>query len=426
MLITGRTLWFDGDPTIDENAVRFSGKGALVLEDGRIVWAGQSGEVPERLRDNAERHDYGGSLILPGFVDAHVHYPQLGIIASFGEQLLDWLERYTYPEEARFADPTYATATAGRFLDSLLANGVTTAAVYCTVHPQSVDAFFEQSTARDLRMIAGKVMMDRNAPDDLRDSAQSAYDDSRALIDRWQGTGRSHYAVTPRFAPTSSTEQLEVCGALMREYPEVYLQSHLAENVDEVKWVADLFPGSRSYLDVYDRFGMLGPKALYGHAIHMDATDLSRAAGTGAKFVHCPTSNMFIGSGLFRLSEMRGAGVDVLLGSDVGGGSSLSPFATMKAAYEIAQFAGYSLSPEEAFWRSTSGGAEMLSLGDRIGKLLPGYEADLVVLNPVSTPIIRQRVERANSLRDVLFAQMILADDRAVQATWVHGKLVAR
>lgn len=420
IVLTGQTLTFAGDPSRDPAAVRHEPDGAVAIRDGLIAWVGPRSGLPPEWHD-AERHDYGGDLILPGFVDAHVHYPQIGVIASFGTQLLDWLETYTFPEEAKFSDPGYARETARLFLDQLLAHGTTTAAVYCTVHPESVDAFFEEASARNLRMIAGKILMDRHAPEGVRDSAEQGYADTKALIGRWHGTGRSLYAVTPRFAPTSTPAQLEACGALMREHPDVYLQSHLSENVDEVKWVAELFPHARSYLDVYARSGLLGPRALYGHAIHVDEADLALAAETQTKFVHCPTSNLFIGSGLFRLAQTRAAGVSVLLGSDVGGGTSLSPFATMKAAYEIAQFAGYALMPEEAFWLSTRGGAEGLSLGDRIGSLAPGYEADIAVLDLRSTAMIRQRVDRAESLRDVLFAQMILGDDRAVRATYAAG-----
>lgn len=426
ILLTGRTLSFDGDPTVNPESVRYTENGAVLVADGHIVWTGQAGDEPADLSAGAVRHDCGDNMILPGFVDGHVHYPQIGVIASFGAQLLDWLEKYTFPEEARFSDPGYADRAAKLFLDLLLANGTTTAAVYCTVHPESADAFFAESSARNLRMIAGKILMDRNAPDSVRDTAQSGYDETKSLIEKWHGQGRNLYAVTPRFAPTSTPAQLVACGTLMSEFPDIYLQSHVSENTEEVKWVAELFPDARSYLDVYGRFGMLGARALYGHAIHMDDADLAQAAGTDTKFVHCPTSNLFIGSGLFRMQETRAAGVDVMLGCDVGGGTSLSPFATMKAAYEIAQFGGYSLTPEEAFWLSTSGGAETLSLGDRIGKLQPGYEADLVVLDVNSTPIIRQRMDRAESLRDMLFAQIILADDRAVRATYAAGGLVYR
>ena len=395
-----------------------------MIEGGDIVWSGQFGEEPKDITSGAVRHDYGDDLILPGFIDGHAHYPQTGVIASFGTQLLEWLEKYTFPEESLFSDLNYAREKASLFLDLLLSNGTTTAAVYCTVHRESAEAFFEEATSRNLRMIAGKVLMDRNAPLTVMDTALSGYEDTKSLIEKWHGRGRNLYAVTPRFAPTSTPEQLEACGALISEFDDIYLQTHVAENLDEIKWVADLFPNAASYQDVYAHYQMIGPRCLYGHAIHMDDADLAMAAETQTKFVHCPTSNLFMGSGLFDLNRVWKAGIDVMLGCDVGGGTSLSPFATMKAAYEIAQQAGFSLTPEVAFWLSTAGGAETLSLGDKIGRLEPGYEADIVVLNLKSTPIIEQRVERAESLRDILFAQMILADDRAIRAVYTSGNRI--
>ena len=424
LLLTGSVLSFDSDPAEGAGAVTWIEGGAVLVEDGRIAWVGPRAELPGERAAGAAVHAHGRDIILPGFIDAHVHYPQIGVIGSHGAQLLDWLEIYTFPEEARFADPGHAASTSSLFLDLLLAAGTTTAAVYCTVHPQSVTAFFEESEARGLRMIAGKVLMDRNAPDAVRDSAKSGYEDSRALIDAWHGRGRSLYAVTPRFAPTSTPAQLEACAALLDGFPGVYMQTHLSENLDEVRWVRELFPDARSYLDVYRGFGLLGPRSLFGHAIHMDDDDLGLAGSSGSRFVHCPTSNLFMGSGLFDIARTRQAGIPVLLGSDVGGGSSLSPFATMKAAYETAQLNGRTLAPEDAFWLSTAGAADALSLGDRIGRIAPGLEADLTVLDPESTPIIRQRVERAESLRDLLFAQIVLADDRAIRATYAGGRKV--
>lgn len=423
-ILHGSVLSFDGDPASDGDAVVWIEDGAVAVAGDRVSWVGPRTGLPPPEAEGAEVHDHGGCIIMPGFIDAHVHYPQIGVIASFGARLLEWLETYTFPEEARFSDPAHARAAAGLFLDLLASVGTTTAAVYCTVHAESVTAFFEEAEARGLRMIAGKTLMDRNAPDDLRDTARSGYDDSRRLIETWHGRGRSLYAVTPRFAPTSTPEQLETCAALLREHPDVYLQTHLAENPEEVRWVGELFPDARSYLDVYGRSGLLGPRSLLGHAIHLDKDDLALAARTGARFVHCPTSNLFMGSGMFRLAEARRAGVDVVLGTDVGGGSSLSMFATMKAAYETAQANGDVLTPEGAFWMATGGAARALSLDDRVGRVAPGLEADLVVMDPASTPLIRQRVERAESLRDVLFAQIVLADDRAVQATYVGGRCI--
>ena len=392
-----------------------------MIEGEHIVWSGQFGDEPIDATSQAVRHDYGDDLILPGFIDGHAHYPQIGVVASFGTQLLEWLEKYTFPEESRFSDINYAREKASLFLDLLLSNGTTTAAVYCTVHRESAEAFFEEATTRNLRMIAGKVLMDRNAPVRVMDTALSGYEDTKSLIEKWHGRGRNLYAVTPRFAPTSTPEQLEACGALMSEFDDVYLQTHVAENLDEINWVAELFPNAVSYQDVYNQYKMLGPRSLFGHAIHINDADLAMAAETQTKFVHCPTSNLFMGSGLFDLSRVWEAGVDVMLGCDVGGGTSLSPFATMKAAYEIAQLGGFSFTPEEAFWLSTAGGAETLALGNRIGRLDAGFEADIVVLNLESTPIIRQRMEQVESLRDILFTQMMLADDRAIRTVYTSG-----
>ncbi len=426
VLLAGQVLSFDDDPTLAQEAVVHIENGVVAVEDGRIIWVGDGADLPPSFRVGAELHDYGDHLILPGFLDCHVHYPQLGVMASYGTQLLEWLETYTFPEEARYDDPVYARVQARLFLDLLVANGVTTAAVYCTVHPESVDAFFEEALTRGLRVIAGKVLMDRNAPAALRDTARSGYEHSRSLITRWHGRGRGLYAVTPRFAPTSTPEQLGLCGDLLAEFPDVYLQTHLAENTEETAWVAELFPEAVSYLDVYDRAGLLGPRTLFGHAIFLDNRDLDRIATSGSRLVHCPTSNLFVGSGLFNMRQALDSGARVALASDVGGGSSLSPFATMKAAYEIAQLSGWSLPPELAFWLVTAGAARALSLDDSIGRVAVGYEADLVIVDPRSTPVIRQRVDRAESLTDVLFAQIVLADDRAICATYADGKRIFR
>ncbi len=424
LVLAGSVLSFDDDPAREPDAITWIEDGAVAVADGTIAWVGPRADLPRRFASRAELHDYGRDIILPGFVDAHVHYPQVGVIASFGTRLLEWLETYTFPEEARFDNPALARGAARLFLDLLAAAGTTTAATYCTVHRESAAAFFEEAETRGLRMIAGKILMDRNAPEGLRDTAASGHEDSRRLIETWHGRGRCLYAVTPRFAPTSTPEQLEACAALMREFPDVYLQTHLAESAEEVRWVGELFPGARSYLDVYGGFGLLGPRTLLGHAVHLDGHDLALAAETRSRFVHCPTSNLFMGSGLFRLAEARKAGVEVLLGSDVGGGSSLSPFATMKGAYEVAQAVGVALMPEEAFWMSAGGAARALGLEDRIGRVAPGLEADLAVLDPASTLMLQQRVARAENLRDVLFAQIVLADDRAVRATYAAGRRI--
>ena len=414
--LKGRVLTFNQGP----DRYDYWEKGCVVIEDGLITAVGDAAGV------NSENHsaviDYGEDLILPGFIDGHVHYSQMGVIASYGTKLLDWLNTYTFPEEAKFLDPEYAADTARFFLAESVKNGFTTSAVFCTTHPQSVDAYFSVAEERGMRTIAGKVLMNRHGPDELCDTAETAYDQSKSLIEKWHGKGRCLYAVTPRFAPTSTSAQLKAAAALYRESDGVYVQSHVAENVAEIEWVAELFPAAQSYLDIYQRFGLLGERTLYGHGIHFSNADITMAAESGATIVHCPTSNLFLGSGLFEYRKLKAAGVEIALGTDVGGGTSLSPFATVKAAYEIAQFRDTSFSPFEAFYLLTSGGAKALRLEDKIGRIAPGYEADLTILDMNSTDIIRRRLRNADSLSDALFAQIILGDDRAVRAVIANGK----
>ena len=422
LVLVGRVLTFNGDPSgfSDEKSFNYWEKGFVVIKNGLISDVGELTKIP----DEATVVDYGEHLICAGFIDAHVHYPQINVIASYGTQLLEWLDKYTFPEEARFSNKEVADKAAAFFLDELLKNGFTTAAVYCTSHPVSVDAFFEESSRRNLRVVAGKVLMDRNAPISVRDTAKTGYDQSKALIDKWHGRGRNLYAVTPRFAPTSSPEQLELAGALYKSADGVFVQSHVSENLDEVSWVNELFPDADSYLDVYSHFGLLGPRALYGHGIHFSDSEIALAAETGAAIVHCPTSNLFMGSGLFQFERLKNSEVSLAFGTDIAGGTSLSPFATMKSAYEISQLQGYSISPEEAFYTATLGGAKAMHLDDRIGRIAIGYEADLVVIDLKSTPMIENRTNRADNLGDLLFAQIVLADDRAIRATYAAGNLV--
>ena len=426
LILTGQVVSLEGDPTREAGCLLHIEQGAIVVEEGKVCWVGDRGSLPTHWRRTAEFHDYGDRLLMPGFIDTHVHYPQVGVMASHGTQLLQWLETYTFPEEARFENFEYARDQARLFLDQLLANGVTTASVYCTIHPASVDAFFGETEKRGLCMVAGKVMMDRNAPDYLLDTAEQGYEESRALIDRWHRKSRMYYAVTPRFAPTSTPGQLEACEALISGYPDIFFQTHLAENSEETQWVRTLFPEAASYFDVYNRYGMLGTRSLFGHAIYLEDNDLARASESDSVFVHCPTSNLFIGSGLFDLRRAREAEVRVSLASDVGGGTSLSPFATMKAAYEVAQLKRYSIDPLESIWLATGAGAMALSLEDRIGRIAPGYDADLVVIDPCSTPLLANRVGRAESLKEVLFALIVMADDRAIEATYAAGVPVYR
>jgi guanine deaminase len=348
------------------------------------------------------------------------------MIGAHGAQLIDWLEKYTYVAEQQYADKRHARAAARAYIDENLRNGITTAAVFCTVHPQSVDALFEAAAKFDLRMIAGKVLMDRNAPEKLRDSAQRGYDESKALIAKWHGRGRSIYAITPRFAPSSTPEQLAAAGALKREHPDCFVQSHVSENRSEVAWAKALFPERRDYLDVYDHYGLLGRRAIYGHGVHLTEAELARMHETGAAIAHCPTSNFFLGSGCFDLGKAmrKERPVRVGLATDVGGGTSLSFLQTLNEAYKAAQMNGYSLSAGHAFYLATRGTAHALHLEDTIGSLAPGMEADLVVLDLKSTPLIAFRMKHAVDLAEALFIQMTLGDDRAVRATYAAGRRI--
>ncbi|MBS6363190.1 guanine deaminase, partial [Burkholderia sp.] len=344
--------------------------------------------------------------------------------ASPAPGLLPWLDTYTFPTERRFDDPAHAREVAEFFVDALLACGTTSALVYCTVHKQSADALFAASESRDLRMIAGKVLMDRNCPEFLRDTAQSGYDDSAELIGRWHGRGRQMYALTPRFAPTSSEAQLEACGELARRHPDVFVQSHVAENVDEVKWAAELFPGHRSYLDIYDHYGLLRRRAVYGHCIHLDDDDRRRMAETGTAVAHCPTSNFLLGNGLFDFDKAGEYGVPVTLATDVGGGTSFSMLQTMNEAHKVARLSGHHLSATRMFWLATAGAAQALDLDRTVGTLAPRTEADFVVLDPKATPLLARRTARAESLEELLFAFALLGDDRAVYRTYAAGRCV--
>jgi guanine deaminase len=427
--IRGPALTYTGDPFQHGLAatMAYESDAIVAMAEGKIAHFGPARKVRPRLPRGTKIEDYGrDALILAGFVDTHVHYPQTGIIGAFGAQLLDWLNRYTFVAEQRFADKRHARAVARLFLGECLRNGVTTAAVFCTVHPQSVDAFFEESSQLGLRMIAGKVLMDRNAPAALCDTAQSGYDESKALIAKWHGRGRSLYAITPRFAASSTSEQLAAAGALRREHPDCFVQSHISENLAEVAWVKELFPERNGYLDVYDRYGLLGRRAIYGHGIHLTEAELARMHETGTAIAHCPTSNFFLGSGAFDLGKATRTErpVRVGLATDVGGGTTLSILQTLNEAYKAAQMNGYALSAGHAFYLATRGSARALDLEDRIGSLATGMEADLVVLDLKSTPLIDFRMMHASGLDEALFVQMTLGDDRAVRATYVAGKRV--
>ena len=416
-------LHFHADPAFAGDAYSWHTDGLLVIEDGRVKAAGDYAALRASLPPGLEPVDYRGKIITPGFIDTHLHYPQTDMIASPSEGLLPWLETYTFPTERRFADPVHARATAEFFLDELARCGTTTAVVYCTVHPGSVDAFFEASEARKLRMVAGKVLMDRNCPDFLRD-AEGQIGDSEALIAKWHKRGRALYAITPRFAPTSSEAQLRLAGELAARYPDTFIQTHVSENKDECSWVKELYPASRSYLGVYEDFGLMRPRALFGHCIWLDDEDFARMAATGSAASVCPTSNLFLGSGLFDFEKADSAGALLSLGTDVGAGTSFSILQTMNEAYKVARLKGSYLPALRMFYLATLGAARAMDLEGTIGSFAPGAEADFVVLDPHATPLLARRSGHCNTLEEQLFALALLGDDRTVFATYAMGNKV--
>jgi guanine deaminase len=426
--IRGPALTYTGDAFLKglDNTMRYESDAIIAMRDGKITHFGPAGSVRDALPAGTEVKELGkDTLTMAGFIDCHVHYPQTQIIAAYGEQLIDWLNKYTFVAEQQFADKEHAREVARVFLKECLRAGTTTATVYCTVYPQSVDAFFEESEALGTRMIAGKIMTDRNVPGALTDTPKKGYDESKALIARWHGKGRQLYCVTPRFAPSSSPEQMEMTGVLWNEHPGTYLQSHVSENRGEVAWAKELYPDRKGYLDTYDHFNLLGKRAIYGHGIWLTEEELQRCHDTGTAIAHCPTSNLFLGSGLFDLKNAKKAERPVLVGlaTDLGAGTSFSILQTLNEAYKVAQVHGNPLSAGHAFYLATRGAAQSLYLEDTIGSIAVGMEADLVVLDLKSTPIIEYRMRYCKDLEEALFVQMIMGDDRAVQATYIGGKL---
>ncbi|WP_010322091.1 guanine deaminase [Marinobacterium stanieri] len=405
-----------------EHSCRYFEDGLLVVENGHILAIGPASELLPTLTADIPVHHFKDALITPGFIDTHIHYPQTGVLGAYGNQLLDWLENHTFPAEQAFASREHADQVADVFLGELLRNGTTTAMVFGTVHPESVNAFFNKAEALNLRMIAGKVLMDRNAPATLTDTPEQGYQDSKALIERWHGKGRLHYAVTPRFAPACSHEQLATAGQLLREFEGLYLQTHLAENTREIEWVKTLFPDQNGYLDVYDHHGLLGKRSVFAHGLHLYDNEWKRLAETQSAIAFCPTSNLFLGSGLFNLSQAEQHQVCVGMGTDVGAGTSFSMLQTLNEAYKVMQLQHQPLHPFKSFYLATLGGARALGLAKQIGTLEPGSEADFVVLDYAATPLLGYRMQQAQSLEERLFVLMTLGDDRAVKATFVMGE----
>jgi guanine deaminase len=413
--------------------LRFDGVGRPVFDvDGLLVVA-PDGDGRVRVRDAGDfasvsaRHPglesthWPGRILAPGFVDMHIHFPQTDIIGAPAEGLLPWLENYTFPAESRFADPAHAAEVAEFYLDELLRNGVTTSLTFATSHPQSVDAFFEAAQKRQLRMITGKVLQDCHSPDGVRDQTEQSLIDTETLIRRWHNVERLGYAITPRFAPTSTDAQMRGAGELAAAYPDTWIHSHVAENKDEVKWARELFPQSRSYLDVYLGFGLMRERAVYAHCIHFDDDDRRLMRETGAATAASPTSNLFLGSGFFDFEGAERIGYRYGLASDVGGGTSFSPFATMLAAYYVGREGqtkpGLSLAPSRLWWDHTGGAARALGLDGVIGNLQPGCEADFVVIDPKATPLLARKTAQVNSLEELLFALIVLGDDRLIERT---------
>jgi guanine deaminase len=421
--IRGRLLSFLRAPrgAGDAQSYRYIDDGVVLVKDGRVEAVGPANELAARIPAGAPVEHHADALIIPGFIDPHIHFPQTQVIASYGAQLLEWLEKYTFVEEQKFADPAHAARNAEFFLDELMRNGTTTALAYCTAHPASAEALFSAAHRRNVGIVAGNAVMNRDGPPGLLAPAATAIADSRDLIRRWHGTGRQRYAVTPRFAITSTDDQLAELGALLKEFPTVLMQTHLDENRNEIATIKRLFPTDPSYTAVYARFGLLGPRSLMGHCIHLEDSEVALLRDTRSVAVFCPTSNLFIGSGLFDHDRLSKAGVRIALATDVGGGTSYSMLRTAAEAYKVMQLQGQNLPALVAFDLMTRGNATTLGLENEIGSIAPGLYADLVVLDARATPAMAHRMETIRNLEEELFVLMTMGDDRAVRQTYIAG-----
>lgn len=425
-LLRGRLLSFlEAPKSIDDHAAyRYEEDGAVLIENGTIKASGAYSTVFAQAEDDAIVNDHRPHLLSAGFIDTHLHYPQVQIIGSYAAALLEWLNTYTFVEEQRFGDPEHATRIGAAFFDELIRHGTTTAAAYCSVHRASADAFFEESHRRNMRMIAGKVMMDRNAPERLRDTPQSGYDDTKSVINNWHGKGRQHVAITPRFAITSSPEQMEMAQTLVREHPDLHMQTHLSENHAEIAFTKELYPWCEDYTAVYEHYGLLGPNSLFGHSIHLSDREADAMSQSGSVAVFCPTSNLFLGSGLFDLKNLdeRENPVRIAIATDIGGGTNYSMLRTIDEGYKVLQLQGQRMTPLESFYRITLGNARALSLDHKIGSLEPGRDADIIVLDAHATPAMALRMETVSKLTEELFLLQTLGDDRAIAETYIAGE----
>jgi guanine deaminase len=427
-LLRGRLLSFlrQPDDLSDTGSYVYHEDGGLLVDGGKIAGIGDYADMRRQAPADVEVIDHRPHLIMPGFIDPHIHFPQMQVVGSYAGNLLEWLNTYTFVEEQRFADAAHAARIAGRFFDELIRYGTTTAVAYCSVHKTSADAFFAESFRRNMRMVAGKVMMDRNAPPALRDTPQSGYEETKQVIADWHGKGRNHVAITPRFAITSTPEQMEMAQALAREYPDLHIQTHLSENLDECRFAAELYPEARDYTDIYDRYGLMGRKSLFGHCIHLSDREADAMSDSGSVAVFCPTSNLFLGSGLFGLKRLgqRAKPVRAAVATDIGGGTSYSMLRTLDEGYKVLQLQDDRMTPLESFYRMTRGNAEALSLEDKIGTLDAGSDADLVVLNAGAVPAMALKMEVVSTLAEELFLMQTMGDDRTIAETYVAGEAV--
>ncbi|MGO4350397.1 guanine deaminase [Rhizobium sp. RAF36] len=424
-LLRGRLLSFKRAPQglSDQESYSYETDGGLLIEGGKIIAAGSYADVKAKAPDDAEEIDHRPHLIMPGFIDTHLHFPQMQVIASYAANLLEWLNTYTFPEECRFVETAHAQKIATHFYDELIRHGTTTAVAYCSVHKTSADAFFAEAMKRGMCMVGGKVMMDRNAPQGLLDTPEMGYDETRAVIAEWHGKGRNHVAITPRFAITSTPQQMEAAAALAREFPDLHIQTHLSENHDEIRYTCELYPEAIDYTDIYARYGLLGRKTLFGHCIHLSDREADAMSEAGSIAVHCPTSNLFLGSGLFPLKALsrREKPVRIGVATDIGGGSSYSMLRTMDEAYKIQQLLGERLNPLDSYYHMTLGNAGALSLADSIGTLETGTDADIVVLNAAATPAMALKMDVVKTLVEELFLLQTMGDDRSIVETYVAG-----